>query len=220
LLSTTIFCDFDGTITEVDTAEIIVDKFSTEDWRKEDQLFVEGKISLEECIQRQFGPLRATVDEMVSAVDYIQVRRGFKELVDFTRRATIGFVVVSAGLDFVIKKKLEGIGVGVKVISPEAKSTPNGLRVTFPKIEGHGADFKAKLLNNAKAKGERVYYIGDGESDYSAALEADFIYAVKDSRLANFCGNKNLAFKEFADFTEIVSSLKELEHQDAQQKEP
>jgi 2-hydroxy-3-keto-5-methylthiopentenyl-1-phosphate phosphatase len=213
LLPTTIFCDFDGTITEVDTAEIIVDKFSSEDWRKEDQLLVEGKISLEECIQRQFSPLRATEDEMVSAVNYIKVRGGFKELVDYTRRKKIGLVIVSAGLDFVIKRKLEGLDGRVKIISPVTERIPNGLRVTFPRIEGRGADFKAKLLNNAKAKGERVYYIGDGESDYSAALEANFIYAVEDSRLASFCRKKNLAFREFKDFAEIVSSLKEIEHQ-------
>ena len=212
---TTIFCDFDGTITEIDTAEIIVDRFSSEDWRKDDQLFVEGKISLEECIQRQFSPIRATEDEMVSAVDYIVVRRGFRELVDYTRRKKIGLVIVSAGMDFVIKRKLEGMDGGLKIISPETKSTPNGLRVTFPQIDGQGADFKAKLLNNAKAKGESVYYIGDGESDFSAALEANFVYAVKDSRLASFCRQKNLAFKEFKDFAEIVSNLKEIEHRDA-----
>ncbi len=215
MLPTTIFCDFDGTITEVDTAEIIVDKFSTEDWRKEDRLLLEGKISLEECIQRQFAPLRATLDEMVSAVNYIKVRRGFKELVDYSRRMKIGFVIVSAGLDFVIKRKLERMDGRVKIISPVTKRIPNGLKVTFPQIEGHGADFKARLLNNAKAKGERVYYIGDGESDFSAALEANFIYAVKDSRLADFCRTKNLAFREFGDFVEIISSLKDKEHSDS-----
>jgi len=215
LLPTSIFCDFDGTITEVDTAEIIVDKFSTEDWRKEDQLLVEGKISLEECIQRQFAPVRATADEMVSAVDYIRVRRGFKELVDYTLTKKIGFTIVSAGLDFIIKRKLKGMDSRLKIVSPETKSTPNGLRVTFPQIEGYGPDFKVKLLNNAKSKGESVYYIGDGESDFAAASRADFVFAVEDSRLAHFCEEKNVGFKEFKDFREIVSSLKEIEHRDA-----
>ncbi len=211
MASLTIFCDFDGTITEVDTCEIILDKFSPEDWRKEDKLFLEGKITLEECLQRQLAPVKATHDQMITAVDYIRVRPGFKNLVEYSEENKIELVIVSAGLDFIIKKKLEGINGKLRIISPESKLTPNGLTVKFPRINSEGEDFKVKLINLAKSKGQRVFYIGDGESDFAAATRAGFIFAVEGSRLAHFCKERNLAFKEFRDFTEIVSSLKEIE---------
>ncbi len=204
----TIFCDFDGTITEVDTSEVILDKFSSEDWRQEDQLLEAGKISLEECMRRQFAPVKATEKQMISAVDDIRVRKGFREFVDFCSEVRIGLIVVSAGLDFIIKRKLEGIDGRIMIISPVAKNIPNGVELVFPRIQGSGVDFKVQLLNSAKSKGEHVYYIGDGASDFAAAAKADFIFAIHGSSLASFCRSKGLSYAEVSDFFEVLSGLK------------
>ncbi len=206
--SLTFFCDFDGTITEVDTAEVILDKFSTEDWRREDQLLEAGKISLEECMRRQFAPVKATESQMISAIDGIRVRQGFRELVDYCDKKRIELVVVSAGLDFIIKKKLEGIDGRMKIISPVAKTTPNGVELVFPRIQRPGADFKVQFLDKAKSKGRCVYYIGDGASDFAAAAKADFVFAIRGSSLASFCKAKSLSYVEVRDFFEVLTGLK------------
>ena len=45
-----LLCDFDGTITNLDTAFFLLDKFVEEDWRTFDLQYRQGKITLEECI--------------------------------------------------------------------------------------------------------------------------------------------------------------------------
>ncbi len=204
----TIFCDFDGTITEVDTCEVILDKFSPEDWHEEDRLLEEGKITLEEALQRQLAPVKATENQMISAVEDIRVRPGFREFVDYSAENEIELVVVSAGLDFIIKRKLEGINDSIKIISPVSKLTPNGLTVTFPRLQGPGEDFKVQLVNVARTKGGPVYYIGDGNSDFAAAAKSDFIFAIYGSSLAAFCRAKDLSHAEVHDFFEVLEGLK------------
>ncbi len=208
MLLSTILCDFDGTITEVDTNEIILDKFSKrQDWQREDRLYEAGEITLEECMSRQFGPVNATESELVSLVDGVKVRKGFKELVDYCRVKGIEFIVVSAGIDFIIQKKLRDLGTTVKVVSPTVKITPEGVRFTFPRVQGVGPDFKTRLLNAAKEKGKPVCYIGDGASDYAAASEADLIFAIRGSSLASFCKVRGLDFKAVGDFFGVISIL-------------
>ncbi len=204
----TIFCDFDGTITEVDTCEAILDKFSSEDWRKEDRLLEAGKITLEEALKRQLAPLRVTRSQMLSAVEDIGIRPGFREFVDYCAENKTELVVVSAGLDFVIKRKLEGINDRIQIVSPVSKLTPHGLEVTFPRLQGPGEDFKVQLLNAAKSRGRTVYYIGDGNSDFAAAAKAEFVFAIHGSDLASFCKAKGLSYTEVRDFFEVLTALK------------
>ncbi|MHA1992486.1 MAG: hypothetical protein ACW98A_16060 [Candidatus Hodarchaeales archaeon] len=43
-----ILCDFDGTIVTHDTAEFILNKFTTENWQIFDELLEKGEMTLEE----------------------------------------------------------------------------------------------------------------------------------------------------------------------------
>ncbi|MHA2105675.1 MAG: hypothetical protein ACW981_19790 [Candidatus Hodarchaeales archaeon] len=49
-----ILCDFDGTIVTHDTAEFILNKFTTENWQIFDELLEKGEMTLEESMKKQF----------------------------------------------------------------------------------------------------------------------------------------------------------------------
>lgn len=209
MLPSTILCDFDGTITLLDTNEVILDKYSTkESWQRDDQLFLDGKITLEECMTRQFSHVKATASELLQTVDSVGIREGFKELVNYCTSKGIELVVVSAGLDFIIRKKLADVGVNLKIISPKAKITSTGIQFEYPHFQGKGPNFKAQFVDATKKRHRPVHYIGDGESDLAAASLSDFVYAIRGSRLADFCSSKQIPFKAIRDFNEVLTTLR------------
>jgi 2-hydroxy-3-keto-5-methylthiopentenyl-1-phosphate phosphatase len=55
-----VLTDFDGTVTLNDTFENVLEKFGQGDWRAVDDQYVKGEITLEECLRRQGGMVRAS----------------------------------------------------------------------------------------------------------------------------------------------------------------
>ena len=82
------------------------------------------------------------------------------------------------------------------------------MKLTFPKlIYDDSVNFKEDLLIKYQKKGFRVIYMGDGVSDYPAAEEADLLYTIKDSRLAQMCSEAGISHTEIVDFREVIDSL-------------
>ena len=96
-------------------------------------------------------------------------------------------------------------------IRPQAKYTPSGYELAFPKSFGAGGiNFKDDLVRHHKGLGDRVFYIGDGIGDFPAAKVADFPFAIKDSKLAEACRRANIAHREMTDFQEVVDAIEDL----------
>jgi 2-hydroxy-3-keto-5-methylthiopentenyl-1-phosphate phosphatase len=211
-LNLVILCDFDGTITKIDTAEFTLAKFARGDWKSIDRQLEEGKITLEECLKREFMLVSASKHEIIREVSKaVDFRPNFDELIEYCRKESIPLIVVSAGLDFLIGHFLELKGWKNMVTEYTAKTTitPNGTKFTFPKLfDKTSLNFKQDLVRQCKAKGQKIAYIGDGSGDYGAAKEADCVFAVRDSRLAKLCEQNGVPFKRIVDFKEVVDTLK------------
>ena len=204
--------DFDGTITNLDTAFFLLDKFVEEDWRIFNVQYRKGKITLEECIQKQYSmfavPKHLMLKELEKAVSF---RSNFNKLIDYCRIQNIPFIIVSAGLDFVINHflKQKGLANSIKVHSVKTTITENGIELAFPKLlDRESTNFKDDLVINYKKQGHRVIYIGDGPSDYQAIKQADYRFSIKNSRLAELCRKNRIAHQEIDDFQEVIDALK------------
>ncbi len=207
MLPSTLFSDFDGTITEMDTGEAILARFGRSDWREFDRRFEAGQISLEECLRSQFGSVKASEDQLWSEVSQVRIRPGFPKLLEYCHSHGVEFIVVSAGLDFIIRRILNREGISdIRLVAPEAKSSPSGIRLRFPPAS-RNSDFKTQLVKQYGKPEKRVWYVGDGTSDYAAASAADLIFAIRDSELAGFCRRKSLKFEEIEDFHGVISAL-------------
>jgi 2-hydroxy-3-keto-5-methylthiopentenyl-1-phosphate phosphatase len=211
-LDLVVLCDFDGTITKIDTAEFTLAKFAKGDWRLIDKQLEEGKITLEECLKREFMLVSASKHEIIREVsEAVDFRPNFDELIEYCRKKSVPLIVVSAGLDFLIDHFLELKGWKNMVTEYTAKATitPHAIKFTFPKLfDKTSANFKQDLVRQCKAKGQKIVYIGDGSGDYDAAKEADYAFAIKDSRLARLCEQYGVPFKRIVDFKEVVDALK------------
>jgi len=209
-----VLCDFDGTITNFDTTDYILRRFAAGDWERYDRMLDEGKISLEECMVRQFElvhvPERTIIDELEKVAT---IRPNFSELVHFCDRNCMPFYIVSAGLDFVIYHYLDKLGLRLLIKMHSGTSFFDGQKINFifPQIVNlESKNFKDDLVKSFQRRGVKVAYVGDGLSDLDAAKLADIRFAVTGMRLERTLREEGLAFEPFESFAEVERGLKAL----------
>jgi len=210
----TVLCDFDGTITEIDTAEFILNKFAKGDWRAFEKQFENGKITLEECLRKQFSTVEGSKKEILDALeDTVSFRPDFGKLARYCRKSLIPVVIVSAGLDFVIEHylALKGWTDLVSTYTPETKFSHHSIELAFPKLHDKKAsNFKQDLVRQYKNIGRKVFYIGDGSGDYAAMKDADYPFAIRGSKLAKLCKNNGIQCIEINDFQEVINEIRKI----------
>ena len=148
--SLVVLCDFDGTIVDIDTCVLILDRFSEEDWRKMDVQYKKGEISLEECLQNQFSKLNLDKTQIIhTVIQFAHLRTHFQEFVEYCRTESIPLIIVSAGLDFIIRHFMEinRWSNNIQIYSPRSEITSKGVSFTFPKLlQKTSTNFKDDLV--------------------------------------------------------------------------
>jgi len=66
---------------------------------------------------------------------------------------------------------------------------------------------KTAGVREAKARGSKTVYIGDGYSDFEASLEADVRFAKTGHALVNYLRKRRVTFREFSHFSEVAAAL-------------
>lgn len=206
-----VLCDFDGTITEIDTAEYILTKFAQADWKSIDKRFENGEITLEEGLRQEFALVKATrrqiLDELEKVVTF---RPHFEEFAEYCKTQHFPLIIVSAGLDFVIKHYLRLKGWTHLATTYTARTRFKGDRIEFifPKpIDDKSINFKHDLVRRCKSEGNQVLYVGDGAGDYAAAKEADTFFVIRGSKLEQLCRMDSDDCLSVSNFREIVKYL-------------
>lgn len=209
-----VLCDFDGTITRIDTAEFVLARFAQGNWQVFNEQFESGKITLEECLRRQFSLVRSSKKRILDELaDVVTFRPNFGELSEYCKKNLIPLTIVSAGLDFVIKHflKLNSWHRLVETCTAKTKLGTKGIEFTFPKLfDKTSANFKQDLVRRCKNESKKVLFVGDGSGDYAAAEEAGYLFAIKDSRLARLCEDHKIHYKTITDFAQVIDAIQEL----------
>jgi len=198
----TVISDFDKTIAKDDLLEVILDKFTTENWRIYDILVENEKITLDEALNNQYSMLNIKSEkEVIELIKNFTIRDKFKELIEFCKNNSIKFIIASAGMDIYINYFLEKLNIKdfveiycVKVYFKNNKIYKN---------------FKEELVYKYK-KNSYVIFIGDGYADFIAARNSDKIFAVKDSLMEKLCIKYNLDYIAIEDFSPVIDYLKTL----------
>ena len=207
-----ILCDFDGTITLIDTAEYILDKFAEGDWRGVEHLLERGEITIEESMNRQFEMITLSREDILRRIDeVVKPRPGFQDLLELCRADGHRFRITSAGLDFYIRHFLSvhRWDREAEVVAPRVTDAGSGVRFEFPPTKNPQArNFKEDNVLGERVAGRRVVYIGDGTSDHWAALTADLAFAVKGSKLDRSLERCGREHHTFTDFCQVIAVLK------------
>lgn len=211
-MSLVVLCDFDGTIVGIDTAVFVLDRFSQEDWRALDRQYERGEITLEDCLRRQFSTVHASQREILDALEQaVTFRPNFEELAKCCRSRSIPLIIVSAGLDFVIRHfvRREGWDELVETYTPKTRFGPRGIEFLFPRLfDKVSVNFKQDLVKHYRVMGKKVIYIGDGSADFAAAISCDYPFAIEGSKLAGLCDNQRKDCEMLTDFAAVVEAIR------------
>ncbi len=206
---TLVQCDFDGTITEKDVGFLLLDAFARGDWRQLLAEHREGKISVGSFNTRAFAMVKADRQTLVNFMQgKVQIRAGFKELLECCRKKNFQFAIVSNGLDFYIDAILRDIGVGgIEVFAAKTKFSHKGIEAKYIGPDGNllWNAFKEAYAKSFLKRGYRVIYVGNGFSDIPPARLAHQIFARDE--LLTYCRQMNVGCIPFNDFNDVVKGL-------------
>jgi 2-hydroxy-3-keto-5-methylthiopentenyl-1-phosphate phosphatase len=208
---TTIFVDFDGTITEHDLLDTIAQTFGDPDvYAEVDRGLDERRLTLHEVLRREFEPVRAPLADVVDWVlEHAVIRAGFHDLVVLAREHGWRLIVLSSGFRELIQPVLEREGLGdVELLANSIDPDPEGWRASFRDEDPCpvcGEPCKRASVVAESDGGEKIY-VGDGISDRCGAEASDLVFARRG--LAAYLRERDVPFTEFDDFHEIASALR------------
>ena len=117
-----------------------------------------------------------------------------------------GWRVIGYDISAARRKALARAGVEIEVLANEVDFAETGWTMSFVDPSDNGHD-KAAHVRAARAGGAHTVYVGDGISDFEAALAADERFAKKGRALEAFCRARGVACESFDSFSQIERQL-------------
>ncbi len=207
LTNTSVFLDFDGTISQADISLLLMDRLAGPTWRETESAYQGGVIGSLECMRREWHMLsHCTERQLRTVVKEVPLDPGFVPLVTELREAGAEVAVVSDGFGFYVEEVCRTLDLpvftnGIDWVSREMVFPNRALDCRCP---GCGT-CKRTVLLGAKERGRRVVFVGDGQSDVLAAPLADLLFA-KDT-LAEWCTVSGTPFVPFATLLDVRDKL-------------
>ena len=205
-----IVCDFDGTITPFDVTDAILERFADKEWEVIERQWTDGHITARTCMERQIGLISAPVAEFNDFLDQIPVTKGFAEFLKYCRSRSLGLLVVSDGMDYVIRRILGRHGfTHVPVVANRLlMDGRGGYRLEFPFSRAECPSGVCKCAV-AGSNGD-ILLIGDGLSDCCLAGRAAMTLARRDKALQEYCELNGRPYLVYDDFFDISAKLETL----------
>lgn len=195
--------DWDGTVTERDTLEALVERFGDIETYRGTGRLMGRSLTHDEALARSVATVRAPLDEVVGwLLATVPLRPGFRELVERHRP-----LVVSSGFHELIEPILESAGVEVELHANRVEPRADGWRVLWrygDDCDTCGESCKPAVAEELAGEGELVY-VGDGYSDRCAAELADRVFATRG--LARWLEERGLPYEPFDDFHDVARAL-------------
>ena len=216
----TVLCDFDRTITKQDVTDALLEKYALPLWHQIEKDWEDGLIGSRECMQEQVALLRASKDQVDDLADSMEVDKHFASFAALCQKKNIPLYIVSDGLDYVIKRVMQRMGLNLPVIASHlAHKGQDRWELTAPFANGSCGQSTCKCAISQKiittTHADKILYVGDGRSDFCVSMqEADMILA-KDS-LLTYCQQNDLPHKAFANFAEAAQMLESIIDKDKQ----
>ena len=209
-----VLSDFDDTAAHQNVAELLLNKFGDPTWTTIRDNFRKGNLTLKDYQEIVFRNITTDIPTMQKHVqENASLRPYFGELAEYCCVNDYPMAIVSQGLDFYIQALLDCEGYGsIPVFAVNTSINGNAIAYQYNYVrlgkESLG-NSKGLIVNEYQKKGHIVYYIGDGRSDFEAAVEADIVFA--HSVLADECERQNIPFIPFTDFSDVLTALRSVQ---------
>ncbi|MGO4258987.1 MtnX-like HAD-IB family phosphatase [Lysobacter sp. TAB13] len=204
-----ILCDFDGTIALEDVTDTLLETFARPGWELIEAAWKSGRIGSRECMSGQVALIDAGREQIDAVLDTLRIDPAFADFVRAARRAGLDLSVVSDGLDYAIARILARNGLSdLPVIANHLRQTgAREWRIEFPNArpDCRSGTCKCACAADEAASRKRVLLIGDGQSDFCVAAQADFVFAK--GKLIEHCRHHRIAHAPIGGFLEAVALL-------------
>ena len=205
-----IFCDFDGTIAQVDVIDSLLENFAPPQWRDIEQEWKTGKIGSRECLTRQVALLNMSQFQLDQYLNEIEIDSDFPVFVKEMFSKGYKITIVSDGLDYAIQRILTRYHLNYLPVFSNHLQTidERHWQLTFPhfKPECKAISGHCKCSTVKQHQSTHSILIGDGTSDFCAAEEVDMVFAKH--KLISHCVQKNIAHYPVQNFSEIRNIFK------------
>ncbi len=209
-----IFCDFDGTLTDKDTIDLLVEHYLGVEYRRNvSRRLLTGQITIREVLVEEFDQLAVTPEEIAEfLLARVQVDPHLNELIAFAAERGYPLTVLSSGMDLLIHPLLHAAGSTVPVrcnrlVCDRSGARPH-LRIEFRDDSDNGHD-KAAVLREARRDGYEVVYLGDGLTDVACAREADVLFARR--QLEDYCRRERIRYHPLNGCVDVLTYLRSRE---------
>jgi 2-hydroxy-3-keto-5-methylthiopentenyl-1-phosphate phosphatase len=212
-----LFLDFDGTISEKDAIDAILERFADEKWKVVEEMWKANSIGSRECLLEQVALIDASPEKINNLLDEISLDEGFPNLLDTCRQFSVQTHIVSDGFDYCIERILARAKTTAKkssVFSSHLEYANNEWRTDFPyfpTVCPHGcATCKPEVMKILNPNHAPTVFVGDGLSDRYAAQSADVVFAKKS--LAAYCRENEIEHFAYQTLADVAEMLEELLH--------
>jgi len=203
---TSVFLDFDGTISTVDVGMHVLTRAAPDEWRAIDEQFRIGAIDSRECILDEWELVEGDEATLRIIAAEVALDPGVGPLVDALRAAGAEITVVSDGFGFYVEDACRPFGLDVLTNAVDFTTR----ELLFPHEDrccpcSSCGVCKQAPIKDAQYRGQTTVLIGDGASDRKAALLADVVFAKGD--LALWCvtfGVECTPFDTLADVQKLL----------------
>ena len=191
--------DWDGTVTEHDTLELVVGWFGDASTYRLNGQLMGRSLTHDQALASSFATVRASLPEVVDRLLLgVRIRPGFRALVERHRP-----LVISSGFHELIEPFLAREGLNVELLANRVHARPDGWRIRFRDravCTACGEPCKRSSLPPGD-----IAYAGDGYSDRCAALAATRVFAT--GALADWLHGRDVAFEQFEDLHDVLAAL-------------
>ena len=211
-----VFCDFDGTITSVETFVGVLKQFSPTLANELIPKILAKEVTLRQGVRQivEAIPVSVYPDELLKFVQDKPIRPGLSSLIDYLDSRQIPFVVVSGGLRCLVEAVLKRENLDTrcaKIYAIDVDKTDEQLKVISQWEGGNELVAKVEVIKQEAQKKEKVIMIGDSITDVNASKYADIVFA-RDS-LCDYLKEENVKFIEWTDFEDVKRKLQSIEDQ-------
>lgn len=199
-----VLTDFDATISVIDVGDRMVAELAP----LPPDALANGPITPRQFWELSVPRLPARQAELLALIDSVQIDPTFLDFVRYCEAEGIPLAIVSDGWRFYVEPILKRYGLDHLTVYCN-EMLPDGTLV-WPNgnpICHHCGCCKPLVVKRTKAQGSRVIYIGDGTSDFYAAVYADWIFARATlERHARSQGSPYFSFPHFAFVQETIAT--------------
>ncbi|PQE20495.1 phosphoserine phosphatase protein [Rutstroemia sp. NJR-2017a BBW] len=223
------FTDFDGTITTRDSNDFLTDNlgFGQVLRKQGNQDVLHDRKSFRDSFQEMMDSVKTPYDKCIQTLlENIKLDPYFKEFIDWANENNVPVVVLSSGMEPIIRALLEHM-VGkdaakvIQIVSNDVEvreghksiNEEGGWKIVFHDESHFGHDKSREIrpyANLPENQRPTMFYAGDGVSDLSAAKETDLLFAKKGQDLVAYCVREKVPFTIFEDWSSILSTVKDI----------